>query len=59
MYYVHNIIAAATDDTLCCCDKEIQEYRGFTVIWNITLVNETVVSDCKGDGLKGMWMNVN
>jgi len=37
----------------CCCNKEIQEYGGFTIMWNITLVDKTVVIDCKGDGLNG------
>lgn len=50
---MHNVVASPTDNTLCCCDKEIQEYRGFTITWNITLVSQTVVADCKGDGIKG------
>jgi len=48
-----NIVVSPTDDINCCCNQETQEYRGFTITWNITLVNETVVTDCKGDGLKG------
>jgi len=46
-------VVSPTGNINCCCNKEIQEYRGFTITWNITLVNHTVTTDCKGDGLNG------
>ena len=54
---MHNVVASPTDNTLCCCNEETQEYRGFTITWNITRADVTVVADCKGDGLKGIVVN--
>ena len=46
-------LASPTDNIHCCCNEETQKYRGFSITWNTTIVNETVVVECKGDGIKG------
>jgi len=44
------------------CNEEVQEYRGFNVTWNVTQAGETVVTDCKADGVIGKrkhnWSNI-
>ncbi|XP_065909460.1 uncharacterized protein [Dysidea avara] len=37
----------------CCCDEVMQTYQNFSITWNVTAVGDTVVVDCKGDGLTG------
>ena len=51
--FVNTVAESPTNDINCCCIKEIWKYRDFTISWNTTLVNETVVTNCKGDGVKG------
>lgn len=43
----------AAQITPCCCNEEVEKYRDFNITWNITMKGETVVVDCKGDGLIG------
>ena len=31
----------------------MQTYQNFSITWNVTAVGDTVVVDCKGDGLTG------
>ena len=38
-----------------CCSEDVQQYRDFNVTWNITKVGETVVTDCKADGVIGKY----
>lgn len=46
--------ARPTEDINCCCNKEVQEYREFSIRWITTKIGDTAVSDCKGHGLTGI-----
>ena len=35
------------------CNEDVQEYRDFEVIWNVTEAGRTVVTECIGDGVTG------
>ena len=39
----------------CCCSEDVEQYRDFSVTWNITDIGETVVTDCKADGVIGKY----
>ena len=52
--YIHFFyVAEPTEVIPCCCNEEVQRYRGFDITWNTTQKGETVVTDCKGDRLTG------
>ena len=57
MWHVYDdlYVASPTEGVNCCCNTETQEYRDFNVTWSTTLINETVVTECKGDGVKGRY----
>ena len=54
-YIQQQLVASTTDTVKCCCNRETEQYRDFNITWNITLVNKTVVTECKGNGVKGRY----
>ena len=51
--WIYVFLAEPTEVIPCCCNEEVQRYRGFDITWNTTEKGKTVVTDCKGDGLTG------
>ena len=51
-------VAGPTQVIPCCCNEEVKRYRDFYITWNTTKKGETVVADCKGNGLIGKPKNL-